>query len=114
METFIVVSCVVWAIGSALTAILLWRRWPDRGSRVLLWALLLWPCAGGLVGSVGGLFMSLGRSGALEVIGETLVGVMLVAFAAHLCLNTVYILGLLRRRYGHGDKVDKADAGRLE
>ena len=111
METVLRVFCAMWALASAITTILIWRRWPDPSSRLLKWSILLWPCAGGLVGSLGGLLMSLGRSGTLEVVGETLLGVMLVAIVAHWCLLTVYIVGRLSRQDGRGDKSDRGLLG---
>jgi hypothetical protein len=101
METVEVVFLAMAAIASSLVAILVWRRLGDPSSRLLKWAILLFPCAGGLLVSLGGLFLLLGRSRTMEVLGEMLVGAALVAFVLHMCLLTVHGLGRLSSQDGH-------------
>lgn len=96
MQTAEVIACTMCVVVSPLVAVLLWRRLSDPSTRMLKWALILFPCLGGLAAALGGLVTLLGTSKTTDGLGIALAVVALVALAAHLCLFGGHILGRLR------------------
>jgi hypothetical protein len=100
---FFVVFSAVGASMSAFLAIQVWRRMrSDRSSRLLMWAVLLFPCVGGPAACLGVLFSLFEKSRTMDVLSNTFAVLTVVAVAAHMCLQIVYFLGLLRRRSERG------------
>ncbi|HEY3266697.1 MAG TPA: hypothetical protein VGM37_07215 [Armatimonadota bacterium] len=105
MEAFTIAVCAMCVLASPFVAILVWRRRADQISPLLKWAVLLWPCVGGMAACLGGLLALYGKSKALETVGVWLLGVAPVAFVAHLGLFIAYGLSL------HNPQHERVDPG---